>query len=234
MKAKNILKKAFDILATLFLIAVLGFTIRVLVLTGQGKTVPVFGKCVLKVETGSMEQTLHVGDFILMDMDFEGKLKVNDIIAFYSDDPSIKGMLVTHRIVGIDDEGKYITMGDANPEEDRVHVSPDRIEGKFVKKLRFYKWIGSFADRRKLLLLLVILPLLGISLYEVITLAKTWNEVLEERKKRADIKVGNAGETREEMIRRLEEEAVREYLLAHQTENITGNGTEDGEEKENG
>ncbi len=243
MKTKTLIRRILDIILSLLLIAVLVFTIRVMVLTSKGKTVPVFGKCVLKVVTGSMEPSIHVGEFILVD-ETAKEYAVNDIISFYSEDPEIKGMLVTHRIVGINPDGSYKTKGDAADTADIYPVKASQIEGKFVKKLRFYKWIGSFADRKKLLFLLVILPMFFIAVYEVKTLAETWRKVLNDREEKGETATGKSGETREEMIERLKREAVEEFLArsrASETEeslteqnttSITEETAENGQEEQ--
>ena len=78
---------------------------------------------IYKVQTGSMEDGIHVGDYILTK-----KCKtyeINDVVTYELD-----GRYVTHRIVK--KEGKnVITKGDANNTEDEV-IGIDNIKGKVI------------------------------------------------------------------------------------------------------
>ena len=78
---------------------------------------------IYKVETGSMEDKIHAGDYILL-------VKKND---YYVDDIvtyTIDNYFVTHRIVKIEND-KIITKGDANNLEDE-EITRQQIIGKVV------------------------------------------------------------------------------------------------------
>ncbi|SFW11369.1 signal peptidase I [Ruminococcus flavefaciens] len=160
----------------------LAFVIYVMVCSAKGKAVNVFGKSVLKVVTGSMEPSIHVGDYIVVEKTDTNALSEGDIISFYSEQSDIRGLLVTHRIVGKNTDGSYITKGDANPVSDTVSVTQDKIVGKYTGKARFFIWVNSFVNAKKLLLLLVVIPMLLISLYEAKTVVKIGREVAEKDK----------------------------------------------------
>ena len=90
------------------------------------------GYCILRftnkvkiynVETGSMEDKIHTGDYILLVK--KSDYYVGDIVTY-----NVKGYFVTHRIVKIEDD-VIITKGDANNTEDEG-ISKDQIEGKVV------------------------------------------------------------------------------------------------------
>ena len=89
---------------------------------------------------------------------------------------------MTHRIVGRNSDGSYITKGDANPVSDTVSVSQDKIVGKYTGKARFFIWVNSFVNVKKLLLLLVVIPMLLISIYEAKTVVKIGREAAEKDK----------------------------------------------------
>ena len=78
---------------------------------------------IYNVETGSMEDKIHVGDYILLFK--KSNYKVGDVVTY-----RVKDYFITHRIVKIEN-GKIITKGDANNTEDDG-ISPDRIVGKAV------------------------------------------------------------------------------------------------------
>ena len=154
------------------LVLITAFTAYVMVNAGRGKAVSLFGNYVLRVTTGSMEPSIHVGDYIIVHKTSVDKLKKDDVISFYSEESRIKGELVTHRIVEINPDGTFTTMGDANTAKDSLPVRAEQILGKYTKKSRFFKWINSFADMKKLIALFVIIPLTLIALYEAKTVLK--------------------------------------------------------------
>ncbi len=78
---------------------------------------------VFKVQTGSMEDGIHVGDYILSVKN--DNYEVGDVVTYKYD-----GFYVTHRIVSIEDE-KVITKGDANNIVDDEIIVND-IVGKVV------------------------------------------------------------------------------------------------------
>ena len=168
--------------------AALGFSIYVTVCTITGEPANIFGYSVLRVETGSMEPTLHVDDFIIVQRCDPKTLKTGDIISFYSEQEDIKGMLVTHRITGKNHDGTFITRGDANPIEDSTFVKRDNILGVYVRKSQFYMWIGSFADKNKLFLMLVLIPLSLISIFEMRSVIKIGRKAHEETQEEAEIR----------------------------------------------
>lgn len=167
---------------------VLGFIIYVMVCSANGKAVNVFGKSILRVVTGSMEPSLQVGDYIIIEKTNTDDLKEGDIISFYSDQSDIKGMLVTHRIVGRNDDGCFVTKGDANLVSDSVNVRPESIVGKYTHKSRFFIWVNSFVDMKKILLLIVVITMTVISIYEARTVLKIGQKAVEERRQETEKK----------------------------------------------
>lgn len=159
-------------LAVAILVAATIFTAYVMINTGLGKPVNVFGRYVLRVMTGSMEPSLHTGDYIVVKKVDTKSIKKDDVITFYSEESDVNGKLVTHRVVGIEPDGSFQTMGDANPVADHKLVRPDQVVGKYVRKARFFRWVSSFADSKKILLVLVIIPLTLIAFYEMKTVVK--------------------------------------------------------------
>ncbi len=87
-----------------------------------------FGYTVLEVVSGSMEPTIHVGDFIVVKTDHY-QYKENDIVTFYD----VNGSFVTHRLISIQD-GYMVTKGDANNTEDEK-MPLDSIIGVYAFKM---------------------------------------------------------------------------------------------------
>ena len=200
-------KRALEIISSLLLVAAVIFTAYVMINTARGHAVSIFGNYTLKVVTGSMEPTIMPGEFIGVHKVQPSELEVNDIITFYSDDPETKDLLITHRIIGIKEDGTYITKGDANNIEDHVAARPERVLGKYVRKARYLGLISSFADARKLILLLVIIPMFVISIFEVKSLAAVWKKVRQDAGSEL-----TEEQIRQQEIERIKKLAVEEYM----------------------
>lgn len=160
------------ILGSAVFAALLSVTVYIMVCGCIGKTASIFGYSVLKVVSGSMEPSIHEGDYIYIKRTDTDSLKAGDIISFYSQDDSIKGEINTHRISEVLSDGTFVTKGDANKIEDSVTVQKVSIIGKYYGKLRFFKWLGSFASTEKLLILFVIISTVCMAVYEVKTIAE--------------------------------------------------------------
>jgi len=217
-----------NIIATVLVVLALGFVIYVMVFSAQGKAVDIFGHSILRVVTGSMEPSLHVGDFIIIKKTDPEVLEEGDIISFYSEQSDIYGMLVTHRIVGRAEDGRFITRGDANPADDSITVDPDKIVGRFTRKARFFIWVNSFTDSKKLLLLLVMIPTTLIALYELKTVVKLGRKMNEDSGQAAE-------EHRQQAIREaIDKEKKRLEEIGYRAEDDENEGRSgDPDEKEN-
>jgi signal peptidase I len=175
------LSRGFNVFLSVFTALMVGFIAYIMVCSAKGKPVNVFGRSLLTVVTGSMEPSLHTGDYIYVKKVPADELEVGDVITFRSEEGDVSGKLVTHRINEITPEGDFITKGDANTIADSKRIRQDQIIGKYTGKAKFFKWINSFADRRKLLLILVIIPMTLIALYEVRTISKLGETVREKQ-----------------------------------------------------
>jgi len=78
------------------------------------------------ITSGSMTPKLRVGDVVIAVDQGDSTIAIGKIVVFK--DPR-RGDLVTHRIVGVDPDGNYITKGDANGINDVTPVPPDNIRG---------------------------------------------------------------------------------------------------------
>lgn len=104
-----------------------------------------FGYTVFKTETGSMKNTIGIGDFVIVKI---GKdVEYNDIITFKE-----KNTFITHRIIEINDEN-IVTKGDNNTAKDEP-ISRENVVGKVVFIIRDVEtWKKVFTDIK------VIIPL---------------------------------------------------------------------------
>ena len=129
------MKKLISIIIIVILLPIL-FVNSVIILNSiihPGEIPSFFGWKPFIVLSGSMESEIFPGDLaIVKDVGTEG-LKINDVIAFRSED-----IVVTHRIVEIKNENgtlKYKTKGDNNNSQDVGYVLPEQVEGLYKFKI---------------------------------------------------------------------------------------------------
>lgn len=130
-----------------------GLAVYISVCSARGVPAKLFGRSFARVMTGSMSPSISEVDYIIIKSGDLNELKKGDIITFYSEDPTIYGKLNTHRIIGVAEDGSYITKGDANTEADPVTVKRSKIVGKYAGKSRFLRWVNSFASGKKLIMI---------------------------------------------------------------------------------
>ena len=104
-----------------------------------GNVPRVFGYSVMNIVSGSMEEEIPKGSYVLIKKVSPEEIEKDDIICFYSTDAKIYGMPNTHRVVEepiVTDSGiEFITKGDANPINDTETAKGDRLIGVYVKNL---------------------------------------------------------------------------------------------------
>ncbi len=129
------MKKVISIIIIVILLPIL-FVNSVIIINSimnPDKIPSFFGGKPFIVLSGSMESEIFPGDLaIVKDVGTKG-LKVNDGIAFRSED-----IVVTHRIVEIKNENgaiKYKTKGDNNNSQDVGDVLPEQVEGLYKFKI---------------------------------------------------------------------------------------------------
>ena len=104
--------------------------------------ISISGHHVLWVKTNSMEPTIPASSYILTKDVKPEDVHKDDIITFVSDDPQIKGMLNTHRVIDIASNGYFVTKGDNNPSQDAYLVNPSNVKAIYEKNLPFMSFFG--------------------------------------------------------------------------------------------
>ena len=171
-RAGNALKRVIQCVMWTALIFMVSLAAYIMICNIQGRAASVFGVSIVKVVSGSMEPSIHDGDYIIVKKAESSELDAGDIICFYSGDDDIYGMLNTHRIVRRLDDGSFVTKGDSNNTEDSSAVTEDNIIGKYEGKVRILRWLNSFASVKKIILAAVALIMSATAVYEVVTIAK--------------------------------------------------------------
>lgn len=151
------------------LLAILVFFVAKLVVCQiNGKASFFFNKAVLQVATPSMvnnknpEKGINVGEFILVSKIDAKDIKKDDIISFYSQDPTIKGKINTHRVLDIEvADGKYTftTKGDNNIKADDYKVDGQDVVGVMTAKLTFLTGLMDFFAKNVLVIVIIFVPL---------------------------------------------------------------------------
>jgi len=135
------MKKVFSTLSTVLLVLVL---LLVLALVG----VRTFGITPYTVLSGSMEPTYHVGSLVYVKKVDPADLRVGDPLTYVIGG----GTVVTHRIVGIVENGddptdiRFKTKGDNNNIEDGEPVRRENVLGKPVFSIPLLGYVAHFVQ----------------------------------------------------------------------------------------
>lgn len=167
---KIIDNKVFKIIYGLFkfiIIAVLVLYIAFLAIQRFSNNSSIMGYRVFTIATGSMEPELAVGDVILISEEDAADLKIKDIITYESKAQGSEGMLITHRIININNESKEITTkGDANNVEDPI-ITSDQVYGKVVYKFVLISMLTKLVRNKFGFYFLVFIPLIVVIFLEI-------------------------------------------------------------------
>ena len=138
---KKLLTVTKTVAAALWWCATIAVAVLIVGIIGaklRGEVPRFFGFSVVNIISGSMEDEIPEGTYILIRKTDPAKIREDNIICFYSDDPDIKGYPNTHRVVKViegENGTEFVTKGDANPKEDPVTAKADKLIGKHVKNL---------------------------------------------------------------------------------------------------
>lgn len=140
-------RKIINIASTVLLIAMIALVVFLFVIRMNGNTPSLFGYSVYRVQTGSMEPTLKVGEVILVKSCDPEDIHEGDIITYKMTYGSLAGQTITHRVAQEPEvrNGVYYfrTKGDNNNALDE-EITFDVIQGKYVKTLALVDRLYSF------------------------------------------------------------------------------------------
>lgn len=123
----------------------------------------------------SMTPNIQVYDVVVTIKTDISKLKVGDIISYYSDNPAVNGLTITHRITQISkvgDEFAFKTKGDANKYEDEWTVRGSDVVGKVNFKIPQLGRVQFFLGSKGGWLIAILIPALGIIAYDIYKIIK--------------------------------------------------------------
>lgn len=157
-KAKLVGKILFYIVFAAVLLLVVGMAIAKV----SNRVFFLGDRAAIWVMTDSMEDQIPEKSYIRIQKIDPGEIQVGDVITFYSDDPTIRGQLNTHRVVEIVDGGaSFITKGDVNLTNDKYAVKADAVVGRYEKNLPVMSFVGrAFQSPIGLFCILILMAVL--------------------------------------------------------------------------
>ena len=189
-KLQKIMGKIVNVMMIVVVIAILFclysvFSIKIL----HRQYVNIFGYSIFEVVTGSMKDSINVGDAVLVKIDDE--FAVGDVITYKSGDDYI-----THRVVS-EKDGYIITKGDANNVNDSP-IDKDLVLGKVIKI------IPELGIWKKVLLTPKVIVLVLLTLF-IFSILFSYNG--------KSIKIIASGKAQEEIDKKIEDEVNKKVAL---------------------
>ena len=123
----------------------------------------------------SMTPNINVYDVVVAVKTDTSKLKVGDVISFYTNEVNVNGLTITHRVYQIieqDGVRYYKTKGDYNQYVDKWTVSEADIVGKVLFKLPQLGRVQFFLGSRGGWLIAILIPALAIIAYDIYKIIK--------------------------------------------------------------
>lgn len=161
LNISKIFKVLWNILSKIITILIIFVSIIIVVQKVTNNKESFFGYRIFRVQTGSMIPKYNIGDVILVKEKDIDKIKVGDDVTYKGESGSVKGLLVTHRVIDIEEvEGKkaFHTKGIANNLEDPV-VSGNQINGVVQTKLYILSLICLLLNNKYVFYFCGVLPL---------------------------------------------------------------------------
>lgn len=161
-KVKNIINKISGIflniliiIVTLLIIIGIYYLVQIKILNNSYANI--FGFTFFEVATGSMADTIQIGDAVIIKI--TNDVKENDIIVYKEENN-----FITHRLIEKDEDGKLVTKGDANNSEDKP-IESSQVLGKviyIIPKLGTLR--KAILSPQVLILITTLIILLGVAL----------------------------------------------------------------------
>jgi signal peptidase len=128
---------------------------------------------VMTVMSGSMSPEIGVGDVIITKTVDPASIRVGDIITYA---PRSYGIVITHRVVDIDEAGDFVTKGDAVEDVDINTVKPDQVIGKHDLTIPLLGYLLHYAHQPIGFVILIVLPVILLIASELKSIINSGNE----------------------------------------------------------
>lgn len=164
-KKKKTVRKTFkilwDIIVKLVTLLIVLISLIIIVQKVTNNKESFFGYRIFRVQTGSMIPKYQIGDVILVKKQDVDKIKVGDDVTYLGESSSVKGILITHRVIDIqevDGKKEFHTQGIANNLEDPV-VHGNQINGVVQFKMPILTLLCKLLNNKYIFYFGAVLPL---------------------------------------------------------------------------
>lgn len=177
-KVLNYIGKVLSYASIVLLVIIGAFLLYYLFTVQKYKNDPKFKPEVslYTIISGSMEPAIHVYDVVVnLAVKSPEDIKVGDVITFESTSSISKGLTVTHRVQDIkivNGRYEYVTKGDYNPVADSSTAKYENVLGKVAFKIPQLGRVQFIVASKAGWFLVVLLPAMGVIIYDVIKLIK--------------------------------------------------------------
>ncbi len=155
------IKTIWNILVKILTVIIILLSIIIIVQKVTNNKESFLGYRLFRVQTGSMIPKYQIGDVILVKEKNPDKIKVGDDVTYQGLEGSVRGMLITHRVIDIEEvDGKRVfhTQGIANNLEDPV-LYGEQINGVVQSKMWILSLICKLLNNKYIFYFCGILPL---------------------------------------------------------------------------
>ncbi len=158
---RKTLKILWDIIVKLVTLLIVLISLIIIVQKVTNNKESFFGYRIFRVQTGSMIPKYQIGDVILVKKQDVDKIKVGDDVTYLGESSSVKGILITHRVIDIqevDGKKEFHTQGIANNLEDPV-VHGNQINGVVQFKMPILTLLCKLLNNKYIFYFGAVLPL---------------------------------------------------------------------------
>lgn len=171
LKNNKHLKFISKIVNVIFIIFALAFILTVYLQRFSDNKMSFFDYRMFTVVTRSMEPIYTVGDVLLAKDVPPSEIKVGDAISYRGTTGDVKGKIITHEVVGIeqDSNGDYLfrAKGKENVIEDPT-IYEDQLYGIIVHKIKILSFIYRIVSTQLGFYFCIIVPLILVIGYEIV------------------------------------------------------------------
>lgn len=178
MKAKRIIKKAFQGLLVAFIIVETVLMCFIMIFKMSGKNPSLFGYQFYMVVSPSMEPQLCVGDVIVSKKYTGQPINEGDVITFLGTEDVLAGKVVTHQVIEVGETNGRLsitTKGIANSIPD-PSITQDDVLSIMVCKTAVLSGVFKLMSTAPRFILLLILPLVILIVTEIYSMTKILHE----------------------------------------------------------
>ncbi len=148
---------------------------------------PLYGAYV--IVSGSMEPIIKIRDAVITRrVDSIDDIKKGDVVTYRAMDESYYGILITHRVVDIQNEGNktiFVTKGDNNETVDRSPIEFGQITGKVVMRIPKVGYIKYFLVSSYGWIIAIVIQSFLIVGYDIFKLVRNIEKMHNEKKQKS-------------------------------------------------